>query len=222
MTYILIGLIVILFAVVSISKIVISRNLKKYFDERDFESYHKYLNSLLVKVYVRPFNIEMNRLMGYIADFDDKNTEKQLHYMLNKINLTKQQKGQVADKGFYLYLKKENFKKCKEMMALIDEMKTKPSDYNSIKTVCDIFCENKWNHIEELEDAIQELNEKSFNPKQKKLNTGIYEYMIAYQYQSKGDLNNTKKYLDSALGKCQGTPYEAKIKNMLANIKKKV
>lgn len=199
-------------------KYYIKKKLKTYFNNQEFSEYQNFLEKMICKIYLRPFDREMQKLIGYTSSLDDANSEKQIEYMFN-LHSTLKQKEELAHRAFYFYLKIEDFVKCKQMLDIIEKSENKPDDFNSMKLVYDIFGANKTGYIDTLKNYIVSLEKsKDSNKEAINRNIGIYEFMIALQYKNLNDRKNATLYLNKAKDKCLGTQYEEKINNLLKTL----
>ena len=191
------------------------RKLRASFESGNFEEYQSFLDSSLVKIYIRPYQRELSRLTGYLAAMDNEGTDRQIRYMLEDINTTSKQKAEIASRGFYHYLSVEDFKRAGDMFKAIEENKQEVPDYSTISLMNDIFVLKKADHIDTLKKNIEVLKKQEDEDGHIKQNIGIFEYLIAIQYQNKKQFTEMRKYLESSLEKCKGTPYEGRIRRLL-------
>ncbi|MBQ1509221.1 MAG: hypothetical protein IIZ47_07335, partial [Erysipelotrichaceae bacterium] len=212
-TQILIIISMILFwLIVGLSRMYTRRRVKTLFEEGRLEQYQAFLDTFWAKTYIRPYERELSKLTGYLASMDDKNTEKQLRFMLEEINTTAKQKAEIASRGFYHYLSKEKYSEAGRMLQIIEDSGIDVPDRASMTMLYEIFGKKSDRYIDTLKKNIEVLLKQDDEDGHYRQNIGIYEYLIAVQYRNRKDIPSMKRYLNAALEKCRNTPYEMKIR----------
>lgn len=202
----------IVFAVIMVVMIggtqLYKRHLLKTFMQtlknRDFDKFFKTADSLPSKYFFPYFNRLYMKMNAYMLIPDQKKVEETFEELLH-IRLNKKQNLDVSVKAFYYYIDEEKKGKCKE---LLDRIKTL-GDENALQEcqmMYDIFLCEKSNYIDSMEEQLK---------KAEGWNKGMLCYMLAIQYQNKGDKAKKAEYLKLAEEDLKETPYAGKIEKMI-------
>lgn len=202
----------IVFAVIMVVMIggtqLYKRHLLKTFmqtlKDRDFDKFFKTADSLPSKYFFPYFNRLYMKMNAYMLLPDQKKVEETFEELLH-IRLNKKQNLDVSVKAFYYYIDEEKKGKCKE---LLDRIKTL-GDENALQEcqmMYDIFLCEKSNYIDSMEEQLK---------KAEGWNKGMLCYMLAIQYQNKGDKAKKAEYLKLAEEDLKETPYAGKIEKMI-------
>ncbi|WP_416325007.1 hypothetical protein [[Eubacterium] hominis] len=202
----------IVFAVIMVVMIggtqLYKRHLLKTFmqtlKDRDFDKFFKTADSLPSKYFFPYFNRLYMKMNAYMLMPDQKKVEETFEELLH-IRLNKKQNLDVSVKAFYYYIDEEKKGKCKE---LLDRIKTL-GDENALQEcqmMYDIFLCEKSNYIDSMEEQLK---------KAEGWNKGMLCYMLAIQYQNKGDKAKKAEYLKLAEEDLKETPYAGKIEKMI-------
>lgn len=172
--------------------------------DRDFDKFFKTADSLPSKYFFPYFNRLYMKMNAYMLMPDQKKVEETFEELLH-IRLNKKQNLDVSVKAFYYYIDEEKKGKCKE---LLDRIKTL-GDENALQEcqmMYDIFLCEKSNYIDSMEEQLK---------KAEGWNKGMLCYMLAIQYQNKGDKAKKAEYLKLAEEDLKETPYAGKIEKMI-------
>ena len=197
------------------SKKYVYKKLMNYLSVGDYKSFEYYLDGVLCTFSYRPFNIEYMRLTSYMMQNDSNKIEEQLNKIFKQLKLKSNQKASVAQRAFYFYMEQKKYKKAKEMLSICKE-----SDIPEIQTMDLMFSilgEKKSDHIKDIKDQLENLKKApDANSNQASIvRIGVYEYLLGLQYTYLNNTKEAKKYLNSALQHCKGTPYEKEIVALL-------
>lgn len=197
------------------SKKYVYKKLMNYLAIGDYEGFEYYLDGVLCTFSYRPFNIEYMRLTSYMMQNDTNKIEEQLNKIFTKLKLNTNQKASVAQRAFYFYMEQKKYKKAKDMLSICKE-----SDIPEIQTMDLMFSilgEKKSDYIKDIKKELENLKKApDANSNQANIvRIGIYEYLLGLQYTYLHNTRESKKYLNSALEHCKGTPYEKEIVALL-------
>ena len=201
----------IVFAVIMVAMIggsqLYKRHLLKTFmktlKERDFDKFFKTADSLPSKYFFPYFNRLYLKMNAYMLMPDAKKVEETFEELLS-LRLNKKQNLDVSVKAFYYYVDEEKKGKCKELLERIKTLEDEAS-IEECQMMYDIFLCDKYNYIESMEQQLKEAEG---------WNKGMLCYMLAIQYQNKGDQAKKKEYLKLAEEELKETPYAGKISQM--------
>lgn len=205
---IIIGMVIIIRLIVN--KIV-SGKLEQYVLLEDYEKLDKILDNFFCKITYTPFRREMLRLNGYSMQNNVGKVEQQFAFMFKNMRLTKEQEMLLAQRGFYYYMERKEYKKAEKMLKKISDIDSNYSSLKIMRLMFDILAKKETKYIEALKLSIENINNGEKNNK----NIGIIEYLIALQYSYLKDTDNAKTYLNRAKIDCTGTEYEEEINQLL-------
>lgn len=183
--------------------------LKKFMEtlkNRDFDAFFKAADSLPAKYFFPYFNRLYMKMNAYMLMPDQKKIEETFEELLH-LRLNKKQNLDISVKAFYYYVDEGKKGKCKELLDRIIALEDETA-IHECQLMYDIFLCNKSNYINTMEDQLKQAEG---------WNKGMLCYMLAVQYQNKGDHDKEKEYLDLAEAELKETPYAMKIDEMKKN-----
>lgn len=174
--------VLIIYLVLIFLKRMFQKRLYQFLEERDFNSFDKTVNSILIKWMFLPYNLEYLKLNRYLLEDDKEKVDSQFDVLLRTAK--KSQKQDIFLKAFEYYSFERNKTKAKRYY---NELKT-INDGNLSKYVdllYDVLVLNKTNHIEELEKDFDslEVEQKQF-----------YAQLLWKQYKSLKNLDKQHYY----------------------------
>lgn len=186
-----------------------------YLSIGDYESFEYLLDGVLCTFFYRPFNIEYLRLTSYMMQNNTKKIEEQFNKIFTKLKLNMQQKASVAQRAFYFYMEQKKYQKAKEMLSICKEAEI--PELQTMELMFNILGEKKSEHIKEIKSQLEILKNvpNATTNNANIVRIGIYEYLLGLQYMYIDNKKESKKYLNSALQHCKGTPYEKEILALL-------
>lgn len=198
--FVIIGLVLI-----AVMKRVYMKRVMKAVEDGDFARAERIIDSFGCKYAYPPFSRESIRLNAYLTMGDKEKVNKQMDMMM-KMRLNRQQKASIAMRAFYYFVELGNVRKADEMIKIVKEngSETIAKELNMISSV---LLHREAKYIREF----KELYDKADADYQK----GVFAYMLGLQYSYKKDDKNMKVYLQEALEKLKGTPYEEEINKVL-------
>ena len=181
----------------------------------DYKSFEYLLDGVLCTFFYRPFNIEYLRLTSYMMQNDTTKIEDQFNKIFTKLKLNTEQKASVAQRAFYFYMEQKKYKKAKEMLLICKEAEIQ--EIQTMDLMFSILGEKKSEHIKDIKTQLESLKNapNATTNNANIVRIGIYEYLLGLQYMYKDNKKESKKYLNSALQHCKGTPYEKEILALL-------
>ena len=208
---IILGMVIIIRLIVN--KIV-SGKLEQYVLLEDYEKLNKILDNFFCKITYTPFRREMLRLNGYSMQNNIAKVEQQFLFMFKNMRLTKEQEILLAQRGFYYYMERKEYKKAGKMLQKISEIDSSYSSLKIMQMMFGILAKKETKYIDALKLSIKNIDNCAQNNK----NVGIIEYLIGLQYSYLKDLDNAKTYLNRAKINCIGTEYEKEIECLLEQV----
>ena len=160
----------------------------KLLQEQQFDKLEKELNNTITKAFLPRFNVEYVRLNSYLLQNKADLVEKQLDVLM-KIRKSKMQEANVLMMAFNYYVEKEDKEKCHYYLNEIAKLNNDQM-YRDAKIMSDIFIDKKANHIDELLNKIDTIDDHQAK--------AVYYYMIAKQYENMNDRVNSLKYMEMA------------------------
>ena len=217
------GWMYLLYVVVFILLVVLVPPLiKRYYYQRlmqdleahNFTLFTRHLDSFLAKVTFSAFERETNRLSMYEKRKEMKKADEQVQFMEN-MRLNKNQKAQLGERGFYVYLESGKIKKARHMMEMVEQYGSEIQAKN-LQIQYSILLKKESKYIKELQERHARLKDaKGEIPANVQNQAGTFEYLIGLQYSYLKDKDNTRKWLEPALEHLKNTPYEGEIVELL-------
>lgn len=164
------------------------RKLHNLLARGEYGEYLTMLDSFLVKYLYPKYNRLYMKLNGYMFIEDHEEIGRLFDEML-AMRVTKKQRKDLVLKAFNYYVERSDGKRAK---ALIDEIDTWEDDENQKKEshrIYDIFILKKYSYIDEMEERLKEASG---------LDKGFLEYLLALQYDNKGDEKKSAMYLEAS------------------------
>lgn len=182
-------------------------------DKGNVTAFKKHLDSLISKVTFTAFERESMRLSLCMAMGDKKQVEDQLAFMEN-MKLSKKQKAQLGEQGFYIYLDFGKIKKAKRILDMVETYGT-PQQFHNLEIQYSILLKKESKYIKELTERHSRLEEQGPLGDGVNIPAGMLEYLIALQYSYNKDYADMKKWLKPAIAHLKGTAEEATCQAML-------
>lgn len=183
--------------------------LKKFMStlkNRDFDAFFKIADSLPSKYFFPYFNRLYMKMNAYMLMPDQKKIEETFEELLS-LRLNKKQNLDISVKAFYYYVDEGKKGKCKELLDRVISLEDEGA-IQECQLMYDIFLCKKSNYIDTMEEQLKQAEG---------WNRGMLCYMLAVQYQNKGDQAKEQEYLDLAEAELKETPYAMKINEMKKN-----
>lgn len=185
--------------------------IKRYYYQRmmndlekgNYAAYLRHLDSLLSKLSFSAFERESMRLSFYKAQGEKSKVEDQLQFMEN-MRLSRKQKAQLGEQGFYIYLDLGKIKKAKRMLDLV-ETNGSPQQFHNLEIQYSILLKKESKYIKELEERHAKMKENGAVSDGVNIPAGMLEYLIGLQYSYKGDKVSMKEWLIPAKKHLEGT-----------------
>ncbi len=196
--------------------------IKRYYYQRlmqDLESHNftlftRHLDSFLAKVTFSAFERESMRLSMYEMRHEMKKADEQVQFMEN-MRLSRKQKAQLGERGFYVYLESGKIKKARHMMELVEQYGSELQAKN-LQIQYSILLKKESKYIPELQERHARLkNDQGQIPANLNNQAGTFEYLIGLQYSYLKDKENMRKWLSAAQEHLKNTPYEDEIEVLL-------
>ena len=190
----------------------VKTNLRKCNNNKDYEGSLKILNGRLYSYLFGKYATLWAKIQLFMAT----NDIEQLSETVTKVidgRFTKKEKNQAISTTYFFFINAEDKETCKKLLNCLKDV-SKPEEYEFDKTMYRILLEKN-----STEDDAQIVLEKyNIMKKQSHVNKnqlGIMEYMLGMHYTNVKDTKEAERYLNHAKLHLKGTPYHAKVKNML-------
>lgn len=190
------------------------QRLMQDLEAHNFTLFTRHLDSFLAKVTFSAFERESMRLSMYEMRNEMKKADEQVQFMEN-MRLSKKQKAQLGERGFYVYLESGKIKKARHMMEMAEQYGSEIQAKN-LQIQYSILLKKESKYIKELQERHARLkDDKGSIPANVSNQAGTFEYLIGLQYSYLKDKENTRKWLEPALEHLKNTPYEGEIVELL-------
>ena len=208
---------IILLVIPQVEKKIVYKKLTSNLGQGNYKQFEKILDGFWCTFSFRPFNREYMRLTSYMMQNDKEKISNQFDKLFNQIKLNNEQEAAVANRAFYFYLETENYSKAHEMLKICQEKNETTNDIEIMQIMYSILGEKKSEHIKDIKTQLESLKNapNATTNNANIVRIGIYEYLLGLQYMYKDNKKESKKYLNSALQHCKGTPYEKEILALL-------
>lgn len=191
---------IVMFVVLAIISIAIVINKRRAFakltmlvEERKFDEFFRLIDAPFTRLTFPDYNRTYFKLNAYMVKGDDKAALEVLDDLLSR-KTSAEQRADLIIKAFNVYISLNKGKKAKAMLKEIEQLD--PSKYKSAQDDCrmmyDIAVLKKYNYIELMESAL----EKKSGPAR-----GQLEYLLALQYQNKGNMEKRDEYLKRSVSR---------------------
>lgn len=191
---------IVMFVVLAIISIAIAINKRRAFakltmlvDQRKFDEFSRLIDAPFTRLTFPDYNRTYFKLNAYMVKGDDKAALEVLDDLLTR-KTSAEQRADLVIKAFNVYISLNKGKKAKAMLKEIEQLD--PSKYKSAQDDCrmmyDIAVLKKYNYIELMESAL----EKKSGPAR-----GQLEYLLALQYQNKGNMEKRDEYLKRSVSR---------------------
>ncbi len=191
---------IVMFVVLAIISIAIAINKRRAFakltmlvEERKFDEFFRLIDAPFTRLTFPDYNRTYFKLNAYMVKGDDKAALEVLDDLLSR-KTSAEQRADLIIKAFNVYISLNKGKKAKAMLREIEQLD--PSKYKSAQDDCrmmyDIAVLKKYNYIELMENAL----EKKSGPAR-----GQLEYLLALQYQNKGNMEKRDEYLKRSVSR---------------------
>lgn len=206
---------IILLVIPQVEKKIVYKKLTSNLGQGNYKQFEKILDGFWCTFSFRPFNREYMRLTSYMMQNDTTKIEEQFNKIFTKLKLNTEQKASVAQRAFYFYMEQKKYKKAKEMLLICKEAEIQ--EIQTMDLMFSILGEKKSEHIKDIKTQLESLKNapNATTNNANIVRIGIYEYLLGLQYMYKDNKKESKKYLNSALQHCKGTPYEKEILALL-------
>lgn len=185
---------IVMFAVLAIISLAIAINKRRAFakltmlvDEGKYDEFFRLIDAPFTRLTFPDYNRTYFKLNAYMVKGDGKAALEVLDDLLAR-KTSAEQRADLVIKAFNVYISLNKGKKAKAMLKEIEQLD--PSKYKSAQDDCrmmyDIAVLKKYDYIELMENAL----EKKSGPAR-----GQLEYLLALQYQNKGNMEKRDEYL---------------------------
>lgn len=189
------------------------KQLMEYIDTNQFDAFYKKLDSFVCKYAYRPYDIEIYRLNGLIAQDDLDKVTKQVSLILNmRIKDTK--KAAALNTVFYYYLQHEDLKQCSFIVHQLKDLGFRDSSHQ-LDMMVSILLKKESKYINEMKGEIRRLKA---NDSYDNAQVGMFEYLVGIQYMFDNRKDNARNYLSEAKKHLVNTPYEEEVNQLLSKL----
>lgn len=174
------------------------------FDNRDFETFNKYIESFWAHYFINKYVRHLLILEAYIIQNQSNRAFNEMHIIL-RLKLTLDQQREVLGMCFYYFLsvnEKEYTRKTLEYTAKVKN----DAMYQDFKLLYDVLILKQDNHLEECIDLLKSSNNEMLN------------FLIGLQYYYRKDKQNAKNYFEKAKEDLKQTNYIEVINKLLGEM----
>lgn len=190
------------------------QRMMKDLDEKNFKAFNKHLDSFLAKVNFSAFERESMRLSEYEMKGEAGKADEQIQFM-EHMRLSRKQRAQLGERGFYVYLNQGKIKKARHMIELTEEYGS-PAQSENLKIQYSILLKKESKYIDAIKERLSKVTEENGQPKPgMQANAGMFEYLLGLQYSYDKDFKTSREWFKKALENLKGTPYEQEIRQHL-------
>lgn len=191
---------IVMFVVLAIISIVIVINKRRTFakltmllEDKNYDEFFRLIDSPLTRLTFPDYNRTYFKLNAYMVKGDNKQALATLDDLLTR-KTSAEQRADLVIKAFNVYISLNKGKKAKKMLDEIEQLD--PSKYKSSQDDCrmmyDIAVLKKYNYIDKMEQALDRMTGPA---------RGQIEYLLALQYQNKGNMAKRDEYLKSSVAR---------------------
>ena len=184
MIWLYVGIVVLLFIIYFVVQNTIKGKIMLAYQRKDYDAYNTLLDSTLAKVCIPAYNLEYMRLNGYMEQKCTKKVNAQLE-LLFKARKNKVQTEDLIQKSLQYYVNEKNSKNCHKLLNYMEKENLDSQIIKEASDMVDILVDHKTNHIEELE---QKLNDAQESQK------AVYYYLLQVQYENLDNIKMAKHY----------------------------
>lgn len=193
--------IIMIVAVVIVAAVTIGMNIKKRSVFRrlqsllaggEFDEFFKLIDAPSTRMMYPEYNLSYFKLNAYLIKDDAKEADKVLENLLSH-KLNKRQRYDLVVKGFNIYVGQGNRKRAQELLEEIEGWQDEQMApvQQECRLTFDIAILGKSDHIEEMEQQLD---------KTEGMARGRLEYLLALQYENRGNKAKRDEYLKQAAG----------------------
>ena len=173
---------------ISINKRTLFAKLEGLIEQGKFDEFFKRIDSPMTRLVYPDYNRTYFKLNAYMMKGDYKAANSVLDDLLSR-KTSSEQRADLVVKAFNIYISLNKTKKAKAMLDEIDQLED--AKYSSAKEDCrmmyDIAILKKSNYIDQMERALDKMSGPA---------RGRLEYLLALQYQNRGDMAKRNEYLN--------------------------
>ena len=172
---------------ISIQKRTMFAKLGQLLEDGKYDEFFRLIDSRIARLVYPDYNRSYFKLNAHMIKGDWKEAEKLLDDLLAR-KVSDEQRADLVIKAFNIYISLSRGKKAKRMLDEIERLDS--AKYGDSQQDCrmmyDIAILKQYNYIDRMEHALDRLHGPA---------RGRIEYLLALQYQNKGDMAKRNEYL---------------------------
>lgn len=186
-TIVMFVLLAIISLVIVINKRTMFAKLENMLIEGKYDEFFRKIDTPLARLVYPDYNRTYFKLNAYMMKGDWKEAEHVLDDLLAR-KVSDEQRADLVIKAFNIYISLSKGKKAKAMLKEIEQLdSTKYRDaQQDCRMMYDIAILKKHSYIDQMEQALDRMTGPA---------RGRLEYLLALQYQNKGDMAKRNEYL---------------------------
>lgn len=176
----------------SVKKRTTFKRLQQLMAAKQWDEFDRLLDAKLTSMLYPRYNRDYLRLNSYLLREDHKRADEMFDLLLG-LNLPKMQRVDLVIKAFNYYVGQEDRKKSKELLHEIKGFEGGQAEAvaHECQLMYDTMILKRHNDIPELERMLKEAGDD-------KVKSCRLEYLLALQYQNKGDEAKYAEYLEKS------------------------
>lgn len=172
---------------ISIQKRTMFAKLGQLLEDGKYDEFFRLIDSRIARLVYPDYNRSYFKLNAHMIKGDWNEAEKLLDDLLAR-KVSDEQRADLVIKAFNIYISLSRGKKAKRMLDEIERLDS--AKYGDSQQDCrmmyDIAILKQYNYIDRMEQALDRLHGPA---------RGRIEYLLALQYQNKGDMAKRNEYL---------------------------
>lgn len=172
---------------ISIQKRTMFAKLGQLLEDGKYDEFFRLIDSRIARLVYPDYNRSYFKLNAHMIKGDWNEAEKLLDDLLAR-KVSDEQRADLVIKAFNIYISLSRGKKAKRMLDEIERLDS--AKYGDSQQDCrmmyDIAILKQYNYIDRMEQALDRLHGPA---------RGRIEYLLALQYQNKGDMAKRSEYL---------------------------
>lgn len=172
---------------ISIQKRTMFAKLGQLLEDGKYDEFFRHIDSRIARLVYPDYNRSYFKLNAHMIKGDWNEAEKLLDDLLAR-KVSDEQCADLVIKAFNIYISLSRGKKAKRMLDEIERLDS--AKYGDSQQDCrmmyDIAILKQYNYIDRMEQALDRLHGPA---------RGRIEYLLALQYQNKGDMAKRNEYL---------------------------
>lgn len=209
--------IVLIFAFSRVSAFFLKRSymkrIMKLIDEEDYDVFFRMIDSVGCRYAFPVYFREFMRFNVLLETGITKDVAAQVDILMGLKQTSPKQKVSIAIRAFYYFIEKKDMAKCRDMIHIVRDCGNAEVE-QELRMIAGVMLQGESKYIEQFKTYYEQAEEG--------YQKSLFAYMIALQYDARGERKNSEKYLKEAAEGLKHSPYEKEIRRMLGKKEKEL